>query len=387
MPAELKVFFLTINDYLDMRPAHLLSLLAAFSLLAGCSSDSAPITADGAKPNAVTTAAAPLEAVRVTATQPTQSLSLPGELESYFQTDISPRVGGYVQKLYADIGDHVRQGQVLADLDAPELTAALNEALSKQKAAEAVFQSSRGAYQRLRQTARTAGAIAPLQLAQARTQAITDSLNVAAARSHYNAAKQMTDYLHLTAPFAGVITERNLSPGAAVGAGGPGAQPLFRLRQLSRLRLRVAVPEAYVAEVHQGAPVAFTVKPFPGRTFTGHITRISGSVQAATRSEQVEIDIPNPKEELKPGVFASALLPISRPQSSIFVPKSALVTTSERTYLIRVTNGHASLVDIQPGDENNGQVQVFGKLKAGDVVIQDGSEDIADGQAVLVAVR
>ena len=361
-------------------------LFSAAGLLGGCSSADSANTATTKFESEVPTDSQ-LKAVRVTATQPAQSLNLPGELESYFQTDISPRVSAYVQRLHADIGDHVRQGQVLADLDAPELTAALNEALSKQKAAEAVLQASRGTYQRLRQTARTAGAIAPLQLAQARTQVITDSLNVAAARSHYNAARQMTDYLHLTAPFAGVITERNLSPGAAVGANGPGALPLFKLRQLNRLRLRVAVPEAYVADMRQGNPVQFCVKSYPGRTFVGRISRIAGSVQAATRSEQVEIDIPNLKEELKPGMFASASLPITRPQSSIFVPKSALVTTAERTYVIRVAKGHASLIDVQQGDENHDQAQVFGKLKAGDVVVKNGTEDIADQQAVQVAVH
>ena len=360
-------------------------LIGTLGLLANCSSD--PSSTKTTKLESEVPANSQLEAVRVTASQPAQSLSLPGELESYFQTDISPRVSAYVLRLHADIGDHVRQGQVLADLDAPELTAALNEALSKQKAAEAVLQSSRGTYQRLRQTARTAGAIAPLQLAQARTQVITDSLNVAAAHSHYRAAEQMTNYLHLTAPFAGVITERNLSPGAAVGTGSTGALPLFRLRQLSRLRLRVAVPEAYVADMRQSNPVDFSVKSYPGRTFKGRISRISGSVQAATRSEQVEIDIPNPKEELKPGMFASASLPITRPQSSIFVPKSAIVTTAERTYVIQVTSGHASLIDIQQGDENNGQVQVFGKLKAGDIVLRTGTEDIAEQQAVQVALR
>jgi RND family efflux transporter MFP subunit len=331
-------------------------------------------------------AAAKLEAVRVTATQPAQSLSLPGELDSYFQTDISPRVSAYVRRLYVDIGDHVRQGQVLADLDAPELTAALNEALSKQKAAEAVFEGSRGSYRRLRQTARTAGAVAPLSLTQTRVQALSDSLNVVAARAHYRAAAQMAAYLHLTAPFAGVITDRNLSPGAAVGPGSGATLPLFKLRQLSRLRLRVAVPEAYVADLHQGGAVQFTVKSYPGRTFTGRITRLAGNVQAVTRSEQVEIDIPNPREELKPGMFASASLPISRPQSSLFVPKTAVVTTAERTYVIRVADGRTEAVTVQVGDENGGMVQIFGKLKADDVVLKTGNEELAASQSVQVSL-
>jgi membrane fusion protein (multidrug efflux system) len=361
-----------------------LALLSTSALLASCSSsDSEAVT----KEVTAAPAATKLEAVRVTATQPAQSLSLPGELDSYFQTDISPRVSAYVRRLYVDIGDHVRQGQVLADLDAPELTAALNEALSKQKAAEAVFEGSRGSYRRLRQTARTAGAVAPLSLTQTRVQALSDSLNVVAARAHYRAAAQMAAYLHLTAPFAGVITDRNLSPGAAVGPGSGATLPLFKLRQLSRLRLRVAVPEAYVADLHQGGAVQFTVKSYPGRTFTGRITRLAGNVQAVTRSEQVEIDIPNPKEELKPGMFASASLPISRPQSSLFVPKTAVVTTAERTYVIRVADGRTEPVTVQVGDENGGMVQVFGKLKADDVVLKTGNEELAASQSVQVSLQ
>lgn len=361
-----------------------LALLSTSALLASCSSsDSEAVT----KEVTAAPAAAKLEAVRVTATQPAQSLSLPGELDSYFQTDISPRVSAYVRRLYVDIGDHVRQGQVLADLDAPELTAALNEALSKQKAAEAVFEGSRGSYRRLRQTARTAGAVAPLSLTQTRVQALSDSLNVVAARAHYRAAAQMAAYLHLTAPFAGVITDRNLSPGAAVGPGSGATLPLFKLRQLSRLRLRVAVPEAYVADLHQGGAVQFTVKSYPGRTFTGRITRLAGNVQAVTRSEQVEIDIPNPKEELKPGMFASASLPISRPQSSLFVPKTAVVTTAERTYVIRVADGRTEPVTVQVDDENGGMVQVFGKLKADDVVLKTGNEELAASQSVQVSLQ
>ncbi|RZK35036.1 MAG: efflux RND transporter periplasmic adaptor subunit, partial [Hymenobacter sp.] len=360
-------------------------LLGASALLGGCSSSD---TVDaGEAPPAANPAEAGLEAVRVTASQPAQSLNLPGELESYYQTDISPRVSAYLRRLHVDIGDHVRQGQVLADLDAPELTAALNEALSRQKAAEAVFQASRGTYRRLRQTARTAGAVSPLQLDQTRAQAASDSLNVQAARAHYRAAAQMTAYLHLTAPFTGVITERSTSPGAAVGAGGPAALPLFKLRQLNRLRLRVAVPEAYVADLHRGGKVQFTVKSYPGRPFLGQISRQAGSVQPATRSEQIEIDIPNPKEELKPGMFASVSLPISRPQSSLFVPKTAVVSTPERTYVIRVAQGRTELVDVQVGDENSGQVQVFGKLQAGDVVLRAGGEEIAAQQAVQVVMR
>ncbi|GAA4503475.1 efflux RND transporter periplasmic adaptor subunit [Hymenobacter ginsengisoli] len=366
----------------------LAALLAAPALLlSGCGSSSGDAAEQAsAKAAGAASPAAPAAypAVQVTAAPPAQALTLPGELESFYQTDITPRVSAYVRRVNVDIGDHVRAGQVLAELDAPELTAALSEALSKQKAAEATAQGSRGSYRRLRQTSHTAGAVSPLAVDQARTLAASDSLAVVAARAHYRAAAQMAAYLRLTAPFAGTITERTAAPGALVSQGGA---PLFKLKQLNPLRLRVAVPEAYVGEIQNGNPVQFTVRAFPGRTFTGKLTRTAGSVQAATRSEQVELDIPNPKEELKPGMFASASLPVQARANSLFVPKTAVVNTAERTYLIRVANGRTELVDVQLGDENAGQVQVFGKLRAGDVVLKSGSEELAAGQPVQVAMR
>lgn len=372
----------------SLRALAALGLTASAALFVGCNST------DTAQGQAATTekAATPVsadvryDAVRVTATQPAQSLSLPGELDSYFQTDLLPRVSSYVKALHADIGDHVRPGQLLAELDAPELTAALSEARSKQSVAQASFQASRGNYRRLRQTALTAGAVSPLALDQARTQATSDSLNVVAARAHYQAAAQMAAYLRLTAPMAGVITERNAAPGALVGPGGQNAVPLFQLKQLSRLRLRVAVPEAYVGDIHAGSPVQFNVRTFPGRTFTGKIDRVAGNVTPGTRAETVEIDIPNPQEQLKPGMFASATIPIRAPQSSLFVPRSAVVSTAERTYVIRVAAGKTELVDVQKGDENAGQVQIFGPLKAGDVVLKAGNEEIGKGEPVQVAL-
>lgn len=365
-----------------------LSLLTA-TALGGCHSPEAaatPAASTSEKPASPATTDIRYDAVRVTASQPAQALNLPGELESYFQTDIFPRVSSYVRVLRADIGDHVQRGQVLAELDAPELTAALSEALSKVKAAEAVFSASRGSYRRLRQTARTAGAVSPLNLDETRTRAIADSLGVVAARAHYQAARQMTAYLRITAPFAGVITDRSLAAGAFVGPGGQNGVPLFKLRQIDRLRLRLAVPEAYVGDIHRGARVQFTVRPYPGQSFTGHISRMADNVSPGTRSELVEIDILNPQERLKPGMYAAATLPITAPKTSLFVPRSALVSTAERTYVIRVVKGRSELVDVRKGDENAGQVQITGPLQAGDVVLKAGNEEITSQAPLLVTL-
>jgi len=326
----------------------------------------------------------PYDAVQVTGAQPTRSLSLPGELDSYYQTDIYPRVSSYIKRLYADIGDPVRPGQLLAELEAPELTSALSEALSRLKASQASYSSSRAAYHRLLVTSRTAGAVSPLNLEQAHAKALSDSLLVAAGRAHYESASQMAGYLRITAPFAGVVTERNLAPGAFVGPGGQTTLPIFKIRQLNRLRLRLAVPEAYVGSIHLHDSVHFMVRTFPGETFTGVINRLANSVRPETRSEQIEIDILNPKNRLRPGMFATATLPVDATKNSLFVPRSAVVSTAERTYVIRIVKGRADLVDVQKGDESQGQIQVFGPLKVGDVVLKAGNEEITNEEPLQV---
>ncbi|OUJ70479.1 efflux transporter periplasmic adaptor subunit [Hymenobacter crusticola] len=326
----------------------------------------------------------PYDVVPVTGAQPTRSLSLPGELDSYYQTDIYPRVSSYIKRLHADIGDPVRAGQLLAELEAPELTSALSEASSQLKASQASYSSSRAAYHRLLVTSRTAGAVSPLNLEQAHAKALSDSLLVAAGRAHYEAASQMAGYLRITAPFAGVVTERNLAPGAFVGPGGQTALPIFKIRQLNRLRLRLAVPEAYVGSIHLHDSVGFMVRTFPGETFTGIINRLANSVRPETRSEQIEIDVPNPKNRLRPGMFATVSLPVTAAKSSLFVPRSSVVSTAERTYVIRIVNGRADLVDVQKGDESGGQIQVFGSLKAGDVVLKAGNEEITNEEPLQV---
>ena len=327
------------------------------------------------------------ETVRVTASRPSSQLNLPGELESYYETDLYPRVSSYVKALYVDIGDQVHKGQVLAELEAPELTANLTEAYSKVKAAEAVYGASKGIFQRVLRTSRTLGAISPVDLETSRTKAISDSLGVVAANAHYSSVQQLVSYLKITAPFAGVITDRRLSPGAFVGPGGQNGVPMLKIKQLDRLRLRIAVPEAYLGDIHRGNPVQFSVRSFPNQTFTGRINRIANSVRPETRSELVEIDFQNKGGKLKPGMFASARLPVSTStEGSLYVPKSAVISTLDRTFVQKIVDGKAVRVTVQKGDDAVGQTQVFGDLKPGDVILKTASEDLADWAAVKTQV-
>jgi len=323
------------------------------------------------------------EAIRLAASRPTSELNLPGELESYYETDLYPRVSSYVKALYVDIGDQVRKGQVLAELEAPELTANLTEAYSKVKAAEAEFGASKGTFLRVLRTSRTLGAISPVDLEASRTKAISDSLAVVAANAHYSSIQQLVSYLKITAPFTGVITDRRLSPGAFVGPGGQNNVPMLKIKQLDRLRLRIAVPEAYLGDIRQGNPVQFSVRSFPNQTFTGRINRISNSVRPETRSELVEIDFQNKGGKLKPGMFASVRLPVSSAgEGSLYVPKSAIISTMDGSYVLKVVDGKAVRTTVQKGDAAVGQTQIFGDLKPGDIILKTASEDLADRAAI-----
>ncbi|WP_020597229.1 efflux RND transporter periplasmic adaptor subunit [Spirosoma panaciterrae] len=319
------------------------------------------------------------DAIRVTTSRPTSELNLPGELESYYETDIYPRVSSYVKALHVDIGDQVKKGQVLAELEAPELTANLTEAYSKVKAAEAVFGTSKATFLRVLRTSRTLGAISPVDLESSRTKAISDSLAVVAANAHYSSVNQLVSYLKITAPFTGVITDRRLAPGAFVGPGGQNGVPILKIKQLDRLRLRIAVPEAYLGDIRSGNPVQFTVRSFPNQTFTGRINRISNSVRPETRSEMIEIDFQNKGGRLKPGMFASVRLPVSSSgEGSVYVPKTAVISTMERTFVQKVVGGKAIRTTVQKGDDAAGQTQIFGDVKPGDIILKTASEDIDD---------
>lgn len=323
-------------------------------------------------------------AIKVKDAPPLREINLPGEIESFYETDIYPRVSSYINKIHVDIGDRVTKGQLLAELDAPELKANLTAAFSKIKAAEAVFNSSKAHYNRVLKTQKTPGAISELEVEAAFTKLISDSLMVVAEQSHYESVKQLVDYLRIIAPFSGVVTDRRLAPGAFVGPGGQTSVPLLKIKQLDRLRLRLAVPEAYLSDIKIGAKVNFSVRTFNREVFSGNISRLSNSVRPDTRSEMIEVDISNSSGKLKPGMFVSAKLPVSANEGSIFIPKSAVLSNMERTFVIKVEDGIAKWVNVQRGDITDNNVQVFGDIKIGDVLLKVATDEIPHNSPIKI---
>jgi RND family efflux transporter MFP subunit len=182
------------------------------------------------------------------------------------------------------------------------------------------------------------------------------------------------------------VTERNVHPGALVGpTGGPGAAtPIVRIVESTRLRLVIPVPEAYTAGVANGTVLTFSVAAYPGQTFAGTVSRISQSVDVATRTMAVELDVNNADRRLAPGTFCQVRWPVRRTAPSLLVPSGSVANTTGRTFVIRVRGGRTEWVDVQTGFASGPLVEVFGDLKPGDDIAARGTDELKAGAQVRV---
>jgi RND family efflux transporter MFP subunit len=314
------------------------------------------------------------------------ALRVPGELVAYRDVDIYARVTGYIKTLNVDVGTEVRQGQLLAQAEAPELNAQLASAESKLKAQEALSIASRANYARVAEAAKNLpGAVSKNDIDQAMARQNADLAQLAAAKSAYREVADLRQYLQIRAPFDGIISARNASTGAYIGPAGKGSEfPLFVLTEQRRLRLVISVPEAYTGYVDQNDPITFNVRAFPDRTFSGRVKRQAGALDKKLRSERVEVDVQNNDRKLLPGMVAEVNVPVPTSNNALIVPKSAIVNASTGVFVIRVNGQKAEWVPIKRGLEADEKVEIFGSLTEGDKLITDATEEIRDGSPVSV---
>jgi RND family efflux transporter MFP subunit len=320
------------------------------------------------------------------------SLTLPGELTPYQTVDIFARVTGFVEAVRVDRGSHVQTGDILATLEAPELRAQRSEAESKLQAAlaevaslQAKAEADRATHDRLKAASATPGVVAGHDVvladktaATSENQVLVNRQKVEAARHAVAVLREMEEYLRVTAPFGGVVTERHVHPGALVGpAGGPGnAAPMLHLVDARRLRLIVPVPEAYTSGLTRGTAVAFTVAAYPAREWTGTIVRVAEAVDVATRTMAVELDVTNAESRRAPGSFCQVHWPVRRQAPSLFVPSGSIAATTDRSFVVRIRDGRAEWVDVKTGLTSGPLIEVFGDLQAGDEVLRRGSDEV-----------
>lgn len=296
--------------------------------------------------------------------------SLEGELSAFEDVAVRPRASGFVNRVLVDRGSVVKAGQVVLTIDAPELAAQRAEV-------EARVQVEESTLKRLTAAAATPGAVAghEVELAKATVDADTARLR---------SLRVQESYLTVTAPFDGLVTERNIHPGALVGPQAERAVAMLRIQQVAKLRLTVAVPESWAGAISEGAEARFWVRAFPGEPFTGVVRRVSHSIDSKTRAMPVELDVENASGRLAPGMFATVQWPVHRTAATAFVPPSAIIQSTERTFVARVRDGAIEQVVVARGAPFKDSVEVFGDLNEGDVVVRRGSDELRTGMKVRV---
>ena len=352
-------------------------------------------------------------------------LRLPGELQAYQDVAVYPKVQGFVEWIAVDRGSVAKSGQLLVRMSAPELAAQRSEASAKARGAtsqkseaearvgsiraqrleaEAKLAADEATYKRLKAASATPGVVAgnDVDVAEktveadrarvrlyeenekaAQAQVASFAENEKAVREAAKSVQDIESYLRITAPFDGVITERNVHKGSLVGpTGGPTSTPMLRIRQVSKLRLIVSVPEEAVGDIAVGTKASFTVPAFPGETFSGEVRRVGQALDVKTRTMPVELDVANSPARLSPGMYAQLSWPVSRRKPSLFVPPSAITTTTERSFVIRIRNDVAEWVDVKRGTTMGNLIEVFGSLEAGEQVAVRGTDELREGTHV-----
>ena len=321
--------------------------------------------------------------ISVEARKVSENIKLPGVLEPFEFVQIYPKVNGFIRDIMVDRGSNVHKGQIMMSLDAPELSQKLSSDKLKYMQSLAVFQTSRDHYNRLLQTSKTPGTVSQYDLQAAYSKMIGDSATMQGEMANYQAQETMISYLTVSAPFDGVITERNVHPGALVGPGSQSnGKPMLVLQQQNKLRLVINLPEEYSTQVTDGSIVHFHVNALPGHDFKGTISRSSGTLSEKFRAETIEVDVPNPERLLKAGMYVEAIIPAPGNAMAFKVPNTAIVTTTERKYVVTVKNNKARLVDISEGNKDADTSEVFGKLTPDDKIIANANYTIDEGKTI-----
>lgn len=310
-------------------------------------------------------------------------IRLPAELSGFRQVDLYAKVASYVKELKVDIGSQVTEGQLLIQLEAPEISSQLAAAQSRLHSLEAVYTGSNANYNRILETSKVEGTISKNDLDQALARKSSDYAQLQAARATVREIQVNQGYLQIRAPFTGIVTARNINTGAYVGPAGKGSDlPLLTVQDQKKLRLAVSVPEMYTGYLKNGDEIGFNVRSLPNDNFKAKIQRMSGALDLRLRSERVEMDVINSDNKLLPGMVAEVLLPLKAQDSTFVVPKSAVINTSEGVFVIRVKDNKTQRVEVKKGRETAESVEIFGALDANDKLVKAASEELKDGTKI-----
>ncbi len=312
------------------------------------------------------------------------AVELPGTLQGLVESPIYARSNGYLVSWSKDIGAHVEKGELLATISSPEVDQELSQAVAsrqQQVSSLALAKSSAERWQALRQK----DAVSQQELDERQSAYTQAQANLAAADANVKRLQELEGFTRILAPFAGIITRRNVDVGDLIDSGSGGtARPLFTLAKVDPLRLYIYVPQTDSAVIHPGVTVTVTQSEMPGQEFQGVIARTAGAIDTATRTLQVEVQLPNHDGKLLPGAYVEVKVPTSS-RSALIVPVNTLLFRKEGVRIAIVdSNNVARLKPVSIGKDYGEKVEIVNGLEASDRVILNPADALMDGQAVTI---
>ena len=313
-----------------------------------------------------------------------QTLSLPGTLQGFVQSPIAARSSGYVRRWYKDIGSRVEKGELLADIETPEIDQQLSQAIASRQQAASSLELAKSTAERW-ESLRKKDAVSQQELDERRSADAQARANLAASDANVGRLRQLEGFKRVVAPFAGVITRRNVDVGDLIDAGGGSAgRPLFLLSQTDPLRVYVNVPQSYAQLIKRGQKVVVTQAELPGRTFEGEVARTSASIDTTTRTMQIEVALPNHDGTLLPGAFVQVALPLQA-SISLVIPANALLFRAEGLRVAILDSAdRVHLRQVQLGRNYGQTVEVLAGISGTDRLVVNPADSLAEGDQVAL---
>ncbi|MGB7290811.1 MAG: efflux RND transporter periplasmic adaptor subunit [Thermodesulfobacteriota bacterium] len=341
-----------------------------------------------------------VEVTKVAKKDLVRKIGVPASIEPLHKATLYAKAAGYLNWINVDIGDRVKEGDVLAEMDIPEMVeeyqqvkAKLRGAQANYRKAEADFELQKQTYRRVKDIWETEpGAIAKqdVDVAKAKFELAKASINNEKAKIDNASAdmeriKALLEYGKIKAPFDGLITERFVDPGALVqDATSDTVSPVVTIMHTDTVRVFIDVPEPDVPFVEKGDGATLVVDALPGRNFSASVTRFANALNPDTRTMRTEIDIPNPDQLLLPGMYGNITLNLDVIENAVTVPAGAIAVEKNNKYVYKVKNGKVEKVQIETGIDDGIQVQVVKGLNAGEEIIVKGNNKVSDGDTVKV---
>lgn len=377
----------TTETKTQRKPSYLLLLVIGVLLIAGAA---VALVVRLGERRALAKETEILAVPSVTVIQPTpepaqEELVLPSSLEAYTESPIYARTNGYLAKWYKDIGSHVQKGELLADIETPEIDQELMQARAARNQADSQMSLAKTSADRW-DALRKMDAVAQQETDEKTSGYTQAQAALASATANVRRLEQLESFKHIYAPFSGIITKRNTDIGALINAGSSGTnQELFVVAQINPIRVYVEVPEIYAPSVRAHLNATIELPAFPGRLFTGSVARSADAIDPTTRTLRTEIDVPNRDGQLFPGSYAQVHFGVKVAAVRMSVPVNALLFRAEGPRAAVVgDDGKVHLKPVVIGRDYGNEVEILGGLDAGENIILNPSDSLEEGQTVHV---